>query len=168
FAEVISADPQALMKEKGVGEGAAVALKTVQAAAVRLLAGRIKGRTILDSWNKLLDYCYGAMAYEATEQFRILFLDTRNRLIRDEVQQQGTINHTPVYPREVVKRGLELGAAALIIVHNHPSGDPTPSDADIEITRQIKEAGKAVSLTLHDHVIVGRDGYVSFKTKGLI
>lgn len=168
FAEVLSADANVLMKEKGVGEGAAVSLKVVQAAALRLLADKIKDRPILDAWSKLLDYCYASMAHERTEQFRILFLDTRNRLIQDEVQQQGTVNHTPVYPREVVKRGIELGASALIIIHNHPSGDPTPSDMDIEMTRQVGEAAKAVGLILHDHIIVGRDGYVSFKSKGLM
>ncbi|MEO5375874.1 MAG: DNA repair protein RadC [Alphaproteobacteria bacterium] len=168
FAEVIGADPALLLQEKDIGPVAIGALKIVQTAAVRLLRGRLKERSVLGSWDALLDYCFGVMAHEKNEQFRILFLDHKQKLIADEVQHHGTINHTPVYPREVVRRALELGAAAIIIVHNHPSGDPTPSSGDKDMTRQVRDAAKAVGITLHDHLVVGRDGIVSFKNRGLL
>lgn len=125
-------------------------------------------REVLGSWNQVIEYCTTAMAYETREQFRILFLDKKNKMIADEVQQTGTVDHTPVYPREVVKRALELSATAIILVHNHPSGDPTPSRADIDMTRQLVNAAKALNITVHDHVIVGKHGHASFRGLGLI
>ncbi|KAA5604655.1 JAB domain-containing protein [Roseospira marina] len=168
FAEVIAAEPARLRDIKGLGDTGLAALKTVEAAAVRLLRDPVRDTPVLSSWDRLLDYCRAAMAYRAVEQFRILFLDTRNRLIADELQQKGTVNHTPVYPREVVRRALELHASSLILVHNHPSGDPSPSKADIQMTLQVRNAAHAVGVTLHDHVIVGRGGHVSFKAQGLL
>ena len=168
FAEVISAEPRRLAEVRGVGEAVIATLKIVQAAAIRLSRNRIMGRPAISSWDALLDYCQASMAYSVTEQFRILFLDRKNALIADEVQQKGTVDHTPVYPREVVKRALELGASAVIMVHNHPSGDPTPSGADIDMTRQVIDAGKPLGITVHDHVVVGKGSYTSFKSLGLI
>ena len=168
FAEVIGAEPAALAEIKGVGETTVAALKTVQAAAQRLARGEVMQRHVLSHWQQLMDYCRASMAFEAIEQFRVLYLDNRNHLIADEMLHKGTVDHTPVYPREVVKRALELGATALIMVHNHPSGDPTPSKADIEMTREVKEAGEKLGITLHDHVIVAKGGTNSFKTLGLL
>ncbi|WP_299444181.1 DNA repair protein RadC [uncultured Rhodospira sp.] len=168
FAEVVAAEPERLRTVKGIGDTGVAALKTAEAAAVRLLRDRVRNQPVLSSWDRLLDYCRAAMAYRDVEQFRILFLDTKNRLIADEPQQKGTLNHTPVYPREVVRRALDLHASALILVHNHPSGDPTPSKADVQMTLQIRNAAHAVGVSLHDHVIVGRDGHVSFKAQGLL
>ena len=168
FAEVISAEPRRLAEVRGVGRAVTATLKIVQAAAIRLSRNRIMGRTAISSWDALLDYCQASMAYSATEQFRILFLDRKNALIADEVQQKGTVDHTPVYPREVVKRALELGASAVIMVHNHPSGDPTPSGADIDMTRQVIDAGKPLGIAVHDHIVVGKGSYTSFKSLGLI
>ena len=164
FAEVISADPRALKEVEGVGAATVLALKTVQAAAVRMARGEVMQRPVLANWQKLLDYCRTSMAYEDTERFRILYLNRKNVLIADEVQQKGTVDHTPVYPREVVKRALELGASAIVMVHNHPSGDPTPSQADIEMTREVAEAAKKLRITLHDHVIIARNTHASFKS----
>ena len=163
FAEVINAPPERLKEVKGVGDAAVTQLKLVRAGALRLMQGGIMQRPVLASWTAVLDYCRAAMGFEAREQFRILFLDKKNRLIADEVQQQGTVDHTPVYIREVVKRALELSASAIILVHNHPSGDPTPSRADIDMTRQIVDAAKPLGITVHDHVIVGRQGHASLK-----
>lgn len=168
FAEVISAPPALLAEIDGVGDTVIATLKVVQAAALRLAQGEVMARPVIGSWQKLMAYCRASMAHEATEHFRVLFLNRRNELIADEVQQKGTVDHTPVYPREVVKRALELGATAVIMVHNHPSGDPTPSPADIEMTREVKEAGEKLGIQLHDHVIIGRRGHNSFKTLGLI
>jgi DNA repair protein RadC len=168
FGEVISADISELRKVEGIGESAATTLKAVQAAAQRLLQTRVKAQDIISSWNDLVAYCTARMAYGAIEEFRVLFLDRKNKVIADEAQQRGTVDHTPVYPREVVKRALALNASAIIMVHNHPSGDPTPSRADIEMTRKVKEAAAAVHITLHDHVIVSRGGHRSFKSDGLI
>jgi DNA repair protein RadC len=168
FAEVLSAESERLVEVEGVGENTAVALKTVQAAAQRLARGRALKRPVLGSWQAVLDHCQASMGYEKSERFRILFLDRKNVLIADEVQQRGTVDHTPVYPREVVKRALELGASAIIMVHNHPSGDPTPSKADIEMTREVAAAGAKLGISLHDHIIVGRGDYASFKTLGLM
>ncbi len=168
FAEVISAEAAELRAIDGIGEAAVVALKTVQAAALRLSQDEIMERPVLASWDKLMKYCRASMAYEKAEHFRILFLNKKNILIADEVQQQGTVDHTPVYPREVVKRALELGATAIIMVHNHPSGDPSPSKADIEMTMEVKEAGEKLGIVLHDHVIVSKSGNNSFKTMGLL
>jgi DNA repair protein RadC len=162
FAEVISAPEPRLREIKGVSDRVVTELKLVRSAALRLMQGRIMERPVLSSWQQVVDYCRAAMAYEVREQFRILFLDKKNRLIADEVQQQGTVDHTPVYVREVVKRSLELSASAVILVHNHPSGDPTPSRADIDMTKLIQQAAKPLGVTVHDHIIVGRDQIVSF------
>jgi DNA repair protein RadC len=163
FAEVVNAPPERLKEVKGVGNAAIVQLKLVRAGALRLMQGGIMQRPVLASWTAVLDYCRAAMGFEAREQFRILFLDKKNRLIADEVQQEGTVDHTPVYVREIVKRSLELSASAIILVHNHPSGDPTPSRADIDMTKQIVDAAKPLGVTIHDHIIVGKQGHASFK-----
>ena len=168
FAEVVSADAARLREVKGVGEATLVALKTVQAAAIKLTREQVIEKPLIGSWQALLDYCRAAMAYGKKEQFRILFLDKKNVLIADERQQEGTIDHTPVYPREVIKRALELGASAIIMVHNHPSGDPTPSRDDIEMTLEVMEAGKKLGIKLHDHLVIAKSGHSSFKTLGLI
>ncbi len=168
FAAVISAEPERLAEVKDLGEVGIVTLKSVQAAALRLMRDDIMDRPILGSWDKVLAYCRASMGYGSTEQFRILFLDRKNAMIADEVQQRGTVDHTPVYPREVVKRALELGASAIVMVHNHPSGDPTPSKADIEMTRQVRDAGKALGVTVHDHLVISRGGHASLKSMGLI
>lgn len=168
FAEVISADADALRDVKGIGDAGIVSLKAVQAAAQRLLRTKVISAPVISSWAALIDYCTAQMAYNTIEQFRVMYLDRKNKLIADEAQGEGTVDHTPVYPREVVKRALELNASAIIMVHNHPSGDPKPSQADIEMTRKVKDAAGAVGLTLHDHVIVSRGGHVSFKTQGLL
>jgi DNA repair protein RadC len=168
FAEVISAEPEQLRQLDGIGEGAVTALKSVQAAAQRLLRDGVMERPVLSNWESLMDYCRASLAYEKTERFQILFLNRKNVLIADEIQQKGTVDHTPVYPREIVKRALELGATALIMVHNHPSGDPTPSEADIAMTREVRDAGEKLGIVLHDHVVVAKGGYQSFKTLGLL
>ena len=168
FAEVISATPKRLKDEGGLSDASIATLKIVEAAAQRLLQKRTRGQEALSSGNAVLDYVRAAQAFAAKEQFRILFLDKKNQVIADEVQQQGTVDHTPVYPREVVKRALELSATAIILVHNHPSGDPTPSQADIEMTRQIASVAKPLGIALHDHIIVGRDGHASLKGLKLI
>ena len=168
FAEVLSAQPTRLMEVTGVGEAVATEIKLVHAAAMRLMRGEVLNRPLLGSWSAILDYVRAAMAFSDNEQFRILFLDKKNQLIADEVQQEGTVDHTPVYPREVMKRALELGASAIVLVHNHPSGDPAPSMPDIEMTRKIVDAGQRLGVTIHDHVIVGRKGHFSFRSNGLI
>jgi DNA repair protein RadC len=168
YAEVLAASSQRLGEIKGLGDSAITELKIVQAAASRMLKGEVKKRQVLSSWSSVLDYCRSAMAFADKEQFRILFLDKRNQLIADEVQQVGTVDHTPVYPREVVKRALELSATALILVHNHPSGDPTPSRADIVMTEAIVEVAKPLGILVHDHIVVGKDGHASFKGLKLI
>ncbi len=168
FAEVISAPIARLAEVKGLGTTAITELKIIHAAASRLARGQVRKRPVLSSWSNVIDYCRTTMAFAEKEQFRVLFLDKRNQLIVDEVQQTGTVDHTPVYPREVVKRALELSATALILVHNHPSGDPTPSGADIEMTRTIVEVAKPLGIAVHDHIIVGRDGHASLKGPKLI
>jgi DNA repair protein RadC len=168
FAEVIAAPRARLMEVKGVGEGVANHMKIVEAAARRLAKTNVIGRPALSSWSALLDYCTAAMARSANEEFRVLFLDRKNVLITDEVQNRGTVDQTPVYPREIVKRALELSASAIILVHNHPSGDPTPSKADILMTREIVAAAKALGLAVHDHLVIGRSGHASFKSLGLL
>jgi DNA repair protein RadC len=168
FAEVISAPEQRLREVKGLGDAAIVDLKIVQAAASRLARGQVRRKTVLSSWSAVLDYCRTAMAFEDKEQFRILFLDKRNQLIADERQQTGTVDHAPVYPREVVKRALELSATAIILVHNHPSGDPTPSHADIQMTQSIIDVAKPLGISVHDHIIVGKEGHASLKGLKLI
>ncbi|MEM9139932.1 MAG: DNA repair protein RadC [Pseudomonadota bacterium] len=168
FNGVISA-PQARLRDMpGIGPSVVCELKIVEAAAHRLARARVMNRHALSSWTSLMEYCKTTMAHRDTEQFRILFLDRKNVLIADEEQAKGTVDHVPVYPREVVKRALELNASALILVHNHPSGDPTPSRADIDMTRLIEKAAKAVGVTLHDHVIVGKELDTSFRGTGLL
>jgi DNA repair protein RadC len=168
FAEVISAPIDRLESIKGLGEAAIAELKIVEAAAHQLARGQVHKRPVLSSWSGVLDYCRTAMAFAAKEQLRVLFLDKRNRLIADELQQEGTVDHTPVYPREVVKRALELSASALILVHNHPSGDPTPSQADIQVTRDIVKAAAPLGVTVHDHIIIGRGRHTSLRDMGLL
>jgi len=168
FGEVIAAPWPRLAEVDELGDAAITELKVVEAAARRLARGEAKRRHVLSSWTAVLDYCRSAMAFAEREQFRILFLDKRNQLIADEVQQVGTVDHAPVYPREVVKRALELSATAVILAHNHPSGDPTPSRADIEMTRKIADVAKPLGVAVHDHIIVGRDGHASLKGMGLM
>jgi len=168
FAEVVSAPVARLAEIKGLGDAAITELKIVQAAASRLARGQVKGRPMLSSWSAVLDYCRTAMAFADKEQFRVLFLDKRNQLIADELQQVGTVDHTPVYPREVVKRALELSSTAIIMVHNHPSGDPTPSRTDIQMTQSIIEIAKPLGISVHDHIIVGKEGHASLKGLKLI
>jgi DNA repair protein RadC len=168
FAEVIAAPESRLAEVKGLGDAGITELTMVQAAASRLLRGAPKKRPVLSSWSSVLDYCRTAQGFADREQFRVLFLDKRNALIADEVQQIGTVDHTPVYPREVVKRALELSASAIILVHNHPSGDPTPSQADIQMTQQIIAVAGPLGISVHDHLIVGRDGHASLKGLRLI
>ena len=168
FAEVINAPPERLKEVKGVGDAAVMQLKLVRAGALRLMQRSIMQQPVLSTWDAVIDYCRAAMGFEAREQFRILFLDKKNRLVADEVQQTGTVDHTPVYVREVVKRALELSASAIILVHNHPSGDPAPSRADIDITSQIVAAARPLGIAVHDHLIVGRQGHASFRALKLI
>lgn len=168
LAGVFGASPALLQEVKGIGEAVAFDLKLISTVAHRTLKSELKGKQVLASWSSVIDYCHAAMAHETREQFRILFLDKRNALIADEVQQTGTVDHTPVYPREVVKRALELSATALILVHNHPSGDPTPSRADIEMTKMIVDTAKPLGITVHDHIIIGKDGHASLKGLRLI
>jgi len=168
FAEVITAPEARLAEVKGLGDSGVTELKIVQAAASRLVRGKVRKRPALSSWSAVLDYCRTAQAFADREQFRVLFLDKRNQLIADEVQQVGTVDHTPVYPREVVKRALELSATAIILVHNHPSGDPTPSHADIQMTQQIIAVAQPLGISVHDHIIVGKEGYASLKGLKLI
>lgn len=163
FSEVLSAPPNLLQEIDGLGPTAATDIKVIQAAAQRFSKSKVPERPTLGSWSELLDYCHAQMAYENKEQFRILFLDKKNKLIADEVQQVGTVDHTPVYPREVIKRSLELSATALILLHNHPSGDPTPSNADIQMTRAIDEIAKPLGITVHDHIIIAKDGHASLR-----
>ncbi|MEZ5827860.1 MAG: DNA repair protein RadC [Hyphomicrobiales bacterium] len=168
FAEAMNAPDDLLREVPGLGEAALTEIKLVRAAALRLMRGEVLERPVLASWGQVLDYCRAAMGFESKEQFRILFLDKRNQVIADEVQQEGTVDHTPVYVREVVKRALELSATAIVLVHNHPSGDPTPSRADIEMTKQIVTAAKPLGVVVHDHIIVGKQGHASLKGLGLI
>ena len=157
-----------LVEVPGVGEATAADLKIIEAAGRRLARGAVSERQVLGSWRDVIDYCRAAMAFADREEFRLLFLDKRNFLIADEIQGVGTIDHTPVYPREVVRRALELGATALILVHNHPSGDPTPSTADIKVTLDIVAIAKPMGIQVHDHIIVGRNGHASFRGLKLI
>jgi DNA repair protein RadC len=168
LAEVLAAPPALLKEIAGVGDSVVLDLKLTKAFAERIAGEAVRKRPLLSSWSALLGYCRTAMAFEEREQFRILFLDKKNALIADEVQQTGTVDHTPVYPREVMRRALELSATAIILVHNHPSGDPRPSRADIDMTRTIIEIGKPLGITVHDHLVIGREGHVSFKGSGLI
>lgn len=168
FAAVLGADKEALTDVPGMGEASAALLLAVRAAALRLTRAELQQRPVIGSWQALIDYCTAAAGYAAVEEFRLLFLDRKNALIADEQQQRGTVDHTPVYPREVVKRALALSASAIIMVHNHPSGDTTPSRADIDMTRSVAKALAAVGITLHDHIIIGRGRHSSFKSLALI
>jgi DNA repair protein RadC len=168
LTEVLAAPPARLKEVEGVGDAVVSELKLIKAFAERTAGEAVRKRTVLSSWAALLGYCRTAMAFEEREQFRILFLDKKNQLLADEVQQTGTVDHTPVYPREVIRRALELSATAIILVHNHPSGDPTPSRADIDMTRTIVEVGKPLGIAVHDHLVIGREGHASFKGLGLI
>lgn len=166
--EVVAADPARLAAVDGVGDVTIAAIKACRAMAEEMIKAPVEGRNILSSWRALLDYCHAAMARESVEQLRLLFLDKSNTLIAEEIQQQGTIDETPIYPREVVKRALANEAASIILVHNHPSGDPMPSAADLEMTRRIRDALRAVGIELHDHLIIGRKGHASFRNLGLL
>lgn len=168
FGRVISAPTAQLRGVSGVGEAVICELKIVEGAAQRLARAKVMQRAVISSWDAVLDYCHTVMAHREIEQFRILFLDRKNVLIADEEQARGTVDHVPVYPREVVKRALELNASALILVHNHPSGDPTPSEADISVTQQIEAAAKVLGLSLHDHLIIGKSSELSFRAEGLL
>ncbi|WP_408846170.1 RadC family protein [Acidocella facilis] len=168
YANAISAPVPDLLGIAGLGEAGVAALKLVQAASQRLAKAEVLYRPVLSNWDRLMEYLQAVLAREKIEQFRLLFLDNRNRLLADEPQAQGTVNHTPVYPREVVKRALEVNATAIILVHNHPSGDPSPSEEDIAMTREIKKAASALSVVLHDHVIVGNGRWLSFRKAGLL
>ena len=168
FAQVIAAPEQDLRSVDGLGETGVAALKLVHLAALRLMQADVIKRPVLSNWERLMDYLNAEVSRERVERFHVLFLDNRNRLLADEAQQRGTVNHTPVYPREVAKRALELHATALILVHNHPSGDPTPSRDDIVMTQQVKAAAAALSIRLHDHIVVGNGRWLSFLKEGLL
>lgn len=169
FSGVFGAPSARLAEVKGLGEISGTNLKIIQAAAQRFARDRmVPDMPVLGSWTALIDYCHAQMAFNDVEQFRILFLDKKNRLIADEVQQTGTVDHAPVYPREVIKRSLELSATALILVHNHPSGDPTPSSADVQMTRQINDVARPLGITVHDHIVIGKSGHASMKGLKLI
>ncbi len=167
FAAVLAANREAL-SEAGLKDAAIAALLSVREASSRFLRGEIADKPVISNWQALIDYCTARIGFAATEEFHLLFLDRKNALIRDERQQQGTVDHTPVYPREVVKRALELNATAIIMVHNHPSGDVTPSRAGIEMTKQVRDAAKAVGIALHDHLVIGRGKHSSFRSLGLL
>jgi DNA repair protein RadC len=168
FAEVIHAPVARLREVEGIGEASINQIKLLAAAADRVAKGEIRRKIALSSWNDVIEYCRTGMAFADKEQFRLLFLDKRNQLIADEIQQTGTVDHTPVYPREVIKRALELSATALILVHNHPSGDPTPSQADIQMTKAIVDIASPLGISVHDHIIVGKNGHASLKGMRLI
>jgi len=165
---VLGASAAELRTVAGVGEAVALDLKLLHEATLRVARDQVVRRTVISSWAALLAYVKTALAHESREQFRLLFLDKKNQLAADEVMNQGTVDHAPVYPREVARRALELSASAVILVHNHPSGDPTPSSADVDMTRQIVEALRPLRISVHDHLVVGRDGVASFKALGLM
>lgn len=168
FSGVFGASLDDLAAIKGMGQTTATSLKIIQAAAQRFAKERVgRDAPILGSWSQLIDYCHATMAHNTVEEMRVLYLDKKNRLIADEVMQRGTIDHTPVYPRELLKRALQLSATALILVHNHPSGDPTPSSADVHMTRQIEDIAKPLGISVHDHLIIGRSGHASLKAMKL-
>ncbi len=168
FNRAISAPPERLREIKGVGDAVIQELKIIEAAAHRLARSKVMKKHVLSGWDALLDYCHTTMAHRETEQFRVLYLDRKNVLVADEEQAKGTVDHVPVYPREVVKRALELNASALILVHNHPSGDPTPSESDITMTNRVQDAALALGLTLHDHLIIGKSRELSFRSEGYL
>lgn len=168
FARVLSAPRDRLLKVRGVGAAVVLELKIIEAATHRMARSKVMQRQVISSWDAVLDYCHTTMAHLETEQFRVLYLDRKNVLIADEEQAQGTVDHVPVYPREVIKRALELNASALILVHNHPSGDPTPSEADIEMTAKIQAAAEHLGLSLHDHLIIGKSTELSLRSAGYL
>ena len=168
FNRVVTAPPARLQAVDGVGPAVVTELKIVEAAAQRMARARIMHRPVLSSWQSLLYYCHTAMAHREIEQFRVLYLDRKNVLIADEEQSRGTVDHVPVYPREIIRRALELNASALILVHNHPSGDPTPSDSDIAMTARIGQAAESMGITIHDHLIIGKSRELSFRSEGLL
>lgn len=168
YANVLSAPPASLIKIEGIGEAAIAAIKLSQQSALRLLKQEAFAGHILDNWEKLLDYIQASMSREKVEQLRVLYLNQKNHLLADEIQNIGTVNHTPFYPREIIRQALNISAIAIIIIHNHPSGDPTPSADDITMTRELRDAGRTMGITLHDHIIVGNDGYVSFRNQNLL
>lgn len=168
FNRVVSAPRERLLPIRGVGESVVCELKIIEAAAQRLARSKVMQKDVISGWDAIVDYCHTTMAHRETEQFRVLFLDRKNVLIADEEQARGTVDHVPVYPREVVKRALELNSSAFILVHNHPSGDPSPSQADITVTSQIDDAAQALGLTLHDHLIVGKSRELSFRAEGYL
>jgi DNA repair protein RadC len=167
LSATLAASPAELRSVSGVGQAVALDLKLLHEAALRIGRAAVAKRPVITSWSQLLDYVKVALAHEPREQFRVLFLDKKNQLIADEIMNHGTVDHAPVYPREVMRRALELSASALILVHNHPSGDPTPSAADVQMTKEIVEAGRTLRIAIHDHLVVGRDGVASFKALGL-
>lgn len=168
FNRVLTAQPERLAAVSGVGDAVITDLKIVEAAAHRMARAKVMQRHVISSWDAVLDYCHTTMAHRETEQFRVLYLDTRNTLIADEEQARGTVDHVPVYPREVAKRALQLNATALILVHNHPSGDPTPSEADIAMTDRVNQACSALGIALHDHLIIGKSRELSFRSEGYL
>ncbi|MGH1403033.1 MAG: RadC family protein [Alphaproteobacteria bacterium] len=168
LSELMNASHNALTQIDGISANTATAIKTVSAIAERMVRQDIMHKPILNNWARLMDYCYMTMAHETREHFRILFLNKKNELIADEIQNSGTVDHTPAYPREVMKRSLELGATAIILMHNHPSGDPKPSQADIDMTNKIIQAAQPFNIEIHDHIIIARNGYTSFRNEGLI
>jgi DNA repair protein RadC len=168
FAGVLAADQAALTSVPGIKDATAASLLAVREAAARMIRAEVAGKPVISNWQALIDYCTARIGYATSEEFHLLFLDRKNALIADEKQQQGTVDHTPLYPREVVKRALELSASAIILVHNHPSGDVTPSRADIEMTKQVRDAAKTVGIALHDHLVIGKGKHASFKSLGLI
>lgn len=167
LGDVFAADPEQL-REFAIDPATLIHFKAMREVGRRLAERKVKDMPVLTNWQQLIDYCHVALAHEKTEQFRIFFLDRKNVLIADEIQQRGTVDHTPVYPREVVKRALTLNASALILVHNHPSGDPKPSRDDIEMTREVKAAAAALGIVIHDHLVIGRKGHASFRSLGLL
>jgi DNA repair protein RadC len=166
--ELMAATPEELMRVDGISENTATAIKSVEAVATRMMKQEIAKKPLLNNWTRLMDYCHATMAHEKKEHFRIIFLNKKNELIADEIQGTGTVDHTPAYPREIMKRSLELGATAIILMHNHPSGDPKPSAADIDMTHQIIRAAEPFNITVHDHIIISRNGYTSMKNQGLM
>lgn len=168
LAGVLAATPAALQSVGGIGENAAIQIKATRAAGIRLTREEVRNRPVLSSWDKVIEYCRARLGHEETEHFWVLYLDRKNAVLADEQQSRGTVDHAPVYPREVVKRALELGASALILVHNHPSGDPTPSAADVQITKSVAEAATALDIAVHDHIVITRAGHVSLRAQGLM
>ena len=168
FERVLAAPPARLKEVPGVGDAVVAGLKVVEAAAIRMARGKTVDQPIIGSWDALLEYCRASMSFRGTEVFRVLFLDRKNRLIAHEQQGSGTVDHTPVYPREIVRRALELEASSVILVHNHPSGDPTPYRADIAMTREVEKAAAALGITVHDHLVIGGQDQASFRALGLL